>query len=415
MKAIIGRFADLGLRELFRLLGSAGVTGVLEVDCGDGKVSLPVQQGYVQGEAGAVLVQALANRTGAFSFQPQEVASSGEWRSLEEFAGRVEELAVEGARGGAGAADASEAEATDPLAELRTSLSEVPLRLEGARVLVFTADPRPYRTLASQWRDRGWEVQVCSEPSWPADAIAGIVLLHLPSSATLAGQGELWLDLVRQAVRQQPPIPVVWVGGLADPWLRHQAILAGADFLLPAPAGEVGETARWFREELTLLSERLLSRRGSGADREANAFREFFLALHADAAPADVRASLLRFAGSFFGRGVLMAARDANFELLGTYGLPSSSRVRLPRGLTVLEEIVASRQAVELRERPAGALKALAAALGVASGFRDAEVFPLLSGGRCVALFLGDGRQRQVEATTSLATLLARSGALLGL
>jgi hypothetical protein len=414
MKAIIGRFADLGLRELFRLLGSAGVTGVLEVDCGDGKVTLPVQQGYVQGEPGRVLVQALANRTGAFSFRPQEVASSGEWRSLEEFAGRVEELAAQGARGGAEAGEVSAAEAADPLAELRTSLSEVSLGAEGARVLVFTADPRPYRTLGSQWRERGWEVQVCSEPSWPADAMAGIVLLHLPASATLAGQGEHWLDLVRQAVRQQPPIPVVWVGGLADPWLRHQAIIAGADFLLPAPAGEVGEAARWFREELTVLSERLLSRRGSGVDREASAFREFFLALHADAAPADVHASLLRFAGSFFARGVLMAAGDAGFELLGTYGLPSSSRVRLPRGLTVLEEIVASRQAVELRERPAGALKALAAALGVASGFRDGEVFPLLLGGRCVALFLGDGRLRQVEATTSLATLLARSGALLG-
>ena len=87
--------------------------------------------------------------------------------------------------------------------------------------------------------------------------------------------------------------------------------------MLPAPVGDVGETARWFREDLTLLADRLLRAGGASGEGEAEAFRDFFLALQVDADPAEVRASLLRFAGTFFARGALLEIRDGGLRVGG--------------------------------------------------------------------------------------------------
>jgi hypothetical protein len=200
---------------------------------------------------------------------------------------------------------------------------------------------------------------------------------------------------------------------MGDPAIRHQAILAGADFMIPAPVSEVGETARWFREELTVLAERLLARRSGEGD--AGAFRDFFLALHADVSPGEVRASLLRFAGTFFARGVLFEIREAVFESVGGYGFQLPGPVRVWRGVAPLEDVVVERKAVRLADYPEEGAVAIAKALKSRGGLEGAEVFPILTGGECLALFLGDRPLLEAGQAEALAGVLARSGSLLGL
>ena len=413
MKAILGRLTDLGVRELFKLLTSAGAAGELEVESAGARTTLQIREGYVAGVPSAALIHALASRSGTFCFRPGPVAEDGEWFGLEEFLARVDSLVAQS--GNAGSDPDSARAAFDPLAELRHSLAEVPLPGVGPRVLVITADPRPYRVLEPEWRQRGWDVALRHEPVWAEGYGPSLVVIHLPTSSTLAGQGEVWLKLVRTASGQEPPVPVVWVGGLADPWLRHQAVVAGAEFQMPAPAGEVGESARWFRDDLSLVAERLLARRESGLQREAQAFRDFFLALHADASPAEVRASLLRFAGSFFTRALLVAVQDAGFDALGGFGLAGATPSRIPRGTPALEQAVVHRRPMRAADLAPSEQQELEAALGLPVAPGGVELFPVLREGECVAILLGHEVLPDVAETSGLASLLARTGALLGL
>jgi hypothetical protein len=253
------------------------------------------------------------------------------------------------------------------------------------------------------------------EPAWAEGYAPSAVVVHLPSSATLAGQGEAWLALARTAAACEPAVPVVWVGGLADPWLRHEAVRAGAEFLMPGPAGEVGESARWFREDVTVVVERLLARRASGLEREGQAFRDFFLALHADASPAEVRASLLRFAGSFFTRAVLLAVRDDSFDVLGGYGLAAAAPGRVPRGTPALELAVVGRAPLTAADLAPSEQGGVEAAVGLPAARGGIGLFPVHRGGECVAVLLGHDQLPDVLETSGLAGLLSRSGALLGL
>jgi Domain of unknown function (DUF4388) len=417
MRTILGRLSDLGLEELFRLLTSAGAEGALEIESAGAQSRLWVRQGHVAGEPSAPLVRALALRSGTFCFRPGDVPEAGNWRPVEEFSAHLEMLLEQA---GLETVNGDQADAAgppgpnDPLAELRASLAQLPLPGPPGRILVVTADPRPYRALETEWRRRGWEIDIRDTPEWADGPAPALLIVHLPSSATLAGQGAVWLDLARQAAGGRPPTPVLWVGGLVDPWLRHQAVLAGVEFLLPVPAGSFGEAARWFRDELSLLAERALARRASDTGGEEAAFRDFFVALHVDASPADVRASLLRFSGTFFTRGVLFAVRESGFESLGGYGFPRLPASHLPRGDVLLEEVVVSRRSVKPADHPDWGIGALAAGLGVGDALPDGELFPLLSTGECVAIFLGDTPVAEVGDTASLAGLLARAGALLG-
>jgi hypothetical protein len=414
VKAILGRLSDLGVKELFKLLTSAGASGELELESGGSRATLRVRSGHVAGEPSAAILHALAARNGTYCFRPGSVADEAEWFGIEEFLARLDALQ---APGDAGGADLSAADgASDPLAELRHSLAEVPLPNAGPRVLVISADPRPYRALEPEWRKRGWDTTVRSEPTWVDGIGPSVAVLHLPTSATLAGLGDVWLDLVRRAGAQSPPVPVIWVGGLTDPLLRHQAIHAGAEFLLPAPVGDVGEAARWFREDVTVVAERAIARGESGAQREAAAFRDFFLALHSDAAPAEVRASLLRFAGNFFTRAALLAVRDDGFDSLGGFGFHGAAPGRLPRGLAALERVVADRRPLRSSDLAPEELSSLAAPLRLdAAGSRAVGVFPLLSGSECAAILVAHEPLPDVVETASLASLLGRSGSLLGL
>lgn len=416
MRAILGRLSDLGIRELFKLLTSVRAEGLLEVDSPGGPARLTVRQGHVAGEVSSALVAAYTSRGGTFCFRPGVAQDGGDWLPVEEFLARVEAAARAAAvpRRAEGDVTGARAMDEDPLAELRESLAEVALPQGATRVLVVAADPRPYRALEPDWRQRGWEVHLVAEPAWPDGPPPNLLVVHLPSAGTMAGQGEGWLALVRAAASRRPGIPVVWVGGLADPALRHQAILAGADFLLPAPAGDIGETARWFRDEITIIAERLLARPAPESAGEAEAFRDFFLALHVDAAPAEARASLLRFASAYFARGVLLAVREHAFESLGAYGLASAVAVRLARGVALLEEVVVTRRPLSVGADRSSESRALAAALGARERLDDVEVLPALIGEECVALFVGATPQPHESGAEALAALLARAGGMLG-
>jgi hypothetical protein len=418
MKAILGRLSELGLRELAKLLTSAGSEGLLEIEGPAGPARVHFRSGHVAGAITPALVSAFSSRTGTFCFRPRETQGVVDWFPQEEFFARLEAQVQQAQQGDAtsGGATAVPGPASgDPLAELRDSLAEIPIPGGGVRILIVSSDPRPYRTLGPEWRQRGWDVTMTDAPRWPDGPPPSLVVLHLPGASALVGQLEKWLAIVKTASSQRPCVPALWVGGVSDPAVRHQAILAGAEFMIPAPVSEVGETARWFREELTLLADRLLTRRTSTSAGEAGAFRDFFLALHVDANPADVRASLLRFAGTFFARGVLFEVRDSVFESLGGFGLRLTSPVQVSRGVAPLEDVVVERRPVRLADYPEESDAAIARALRASAGLDRAEAFPVLTGGECLALFLGDGPLLQSGESEALAAVLARSGSLLGL
>jgi len=418
VKAILGRLSELGLRELFRVLTSAGTDGVLEVESPAGPARLRFRDGMIAAEITPALVAAFAMRSGTYCFRPGPVEDVGGWESEEDFLAHLEADSGVTQRVTPPAGWARPARGTgahDPLAELRDSLEEIPIPGGGSRVLIVAADPRPYRALEPEWEQRGWEVVQSGTPEWPEGPAPNLMVIHVPATAAQGEQGGGWLDLVKRAASERPRTATIWVGGLADPWLRHQAIVAGVDFILPSPVSDVGETARWFREELTLLADRLLTRRGSAGEGDAEAFRDFFLALHVDASPAEVRASLLRFSGTFFARGVLFEIRETFFESVGGYGFFLPGPARVWRGVAPLEDVVVERRPVRLTSYGEEDMAAITKALKPRGGLERAEVFPILAGGECLAIFLGDQPIPEAGGPVALAAVLARSGTLLGL
>ena len=400
MRTILGRLADLGLPQLFKLLTSSHAQGVLELDTAAGGATLGVREDQVSGELPPAVLVACRARAGTFRFKPGDVDPQERWRSVDEVVAALDAVVDEVA-----ARDSSE----DPFSDLRDSLSEIELPGGPVGVTVVTSDPRPYRAMELDWQARGWKTTVVSEPSWPEGPDPRVAVLHLPTSVTMVGQEAVWIELAQRAADRRPPIPVIWVGGLTDPWLRHQAVMAGVLFLLPAPVGEVGETARWFRDEITVLVERAVSGRQAGRAGDAEAFRDFFFALNMDATPAEARASLLRVAGAYFSTGALLTLAGDRWESVGSYGLPHGGGVRFPRGEELLEEVSARCLPVSAPADPA-----LAGALGVEEG-AVVQGMPVLAGTKCVAAFVGVRPLARGEGSAALRDLLARSGSLLGL
>lgn len=400
MRTILGRLADLGLPQLFKLLTSSHAEGMLELDTAAGSAAVGVREDQVSGEIPPAVLVACRARAGTFRFRPGHVEPQERWRSVDEVVAALDAVADEVA-----SSDTEE----DPFSDLRASLSEIELPGGPVGVTVVTGDPRPYRAMELDWQARGWNAVVVCEPRWPEGPDPRVVVLHLPTSVTLVGQEAVWIELAQLAAGRRPPIPVIWVGGLTDPWLRHQAVMAGVSFLLPAPVGEVGETARWFRDEVTMLVERAVSGRQAGPAGDAEAFRDFFFALNMDATPAEARASLLRVAGAYFGAGVLLIPSAQGYESIASYGLPHGGAVRLPRGEALVEDVASRCLPVSA---PVG--HALADALGVEDG-AVVHGMPVLASGDCVATFVGVRPLARGEGSSALRDLMARSGSLLGL
>lgn len=403
MRVILGRLADLGLRQLLGLLGSSGAEGWLELDTPAGQARLAVRGNEVSGEVAPAVMVACRAKAGAFKFQPHDIGETGAvWREVDEFLIAYDATVIDAenraSRNGAG----------DPLGELRAELGEVEIESARPEIQVVAADPRPYRALEPEWLAHGWEVRIGSEPVWPGESVPAALIVHLPTSVTLVGQEDAWLELAHEAGRRVPRVPVLWVGGLADPWLRHQAVMAGVDFLLPAPVGEVGETARWFREEITALLDRVVTGRPLGRAAEEEAFRDFFFALHMDATPAEVCASVLRIASGMFRSGVLLAVRDDGFEPVGSYGLGRTPSAPVPRGVASLEQV--ERRKVPISLDRAGREPELAALFGETVRL---DILPALAGPRCVAVLVAGAPLDDRMDASGMRDLLARSGHML--
>ncbi len=402
MKEIVGRLSELGLKELAKLLSSVGVDGTLELETADGRFQVLFSSAGVAVPRGASELPSTRLRAGSFRFRPGRVASS-DWLPLETFLERIDR---------APSVSADSGRPASPLDELKASLEDLPLPEDERRIVVFAADPRPYRAMEKDWERRGWESMVVSEPEWVAGLRPSALVLHVPGMSTLAGQADRWMALLHAAATASPPVPVIWVGGLNDPWIRHQTVALGAEFLLPAPLSEVGEAARWFREDVTALLERCLARRSAMASAEGEAFRDLFMALQAEADSSEVAASVLRLAGTSFRRGALLSTGEGSFAPLGVFGFPIAPGTCVARGTELLERVVAGRAPVRAAEVPPGEAAALASALGT-DELRAAEVFPMLDGDACVAVLVADTPSRPREATTSLASFLRSSGRVL--
>jgi hypothetical protein len=89
--------------------------------------------------------------------------------------------------------------------------------------------------------------------------------------------------------------------------------------------------------------------------------------------------------------------------------------VRVWRGVVPLEDVVVERRPVRLSDYPEESTAAISKALTSRGGLDRAEVFPILTGGECLAIFLGDRPLLEAGETEALAGVLARSGSLLGL
>ena len=103
------------------------------------------------------------------------------------------------------------------------------------------------------------------------------------------------------------------------------------------------------------------------------------------------------------------------FESVGGYGFTLVGRGHVSRGVAPLEDVVVERCSVRLDAYPEEGSAAMAKALGAQGGLDRAEVFPILAGGECQAIFLGDRPVVEVGGTEVLAGVLARSGSHLGL
>ncbi len=403
MRTIQGRFANLGLPQLLTLLLSSGTEGALEVETPPCSGRVTVREGRVHGELPTAALQAALAGQGVFRFVSRLVPSGGESRPIGDLLGDLQAV-----RARLEATVPGPAEGVDPLAELRASLREIEVPSAAPRVRVITADPRPYRRLEPEWRRRGWAVEIEGQPVWGAGAPLDLLVLHLPPADALLDRGEAWLEVARHAASAAVATPVLWIGGLADPRLRHEAVHAGVAFMHPGVVADAGEAGRWFREEIDAVACRLVAQRERAEHGGAGAFRDFFFALHADATPSEVRASLLRLAGTVYARGLLLAVREDHFGFVGGFGMGSPPKPRLRRGGGPLEE--ASAGHVRLR-----VTRLEEAVPGTGAGEEAAEVFPLMAGGVCVALFVGAAPVGGEGDLADLAGLLARSGALLGL
>ncbi len=402
MKEIIGRLSELGLRELAKLLSSVGVDGALDLETSDGRFQVLFSGAGVAVPSGASTLPSTRLRAGSFRFRPGAVASD-HWMSLEAFLEHIDR---------APSPTSPPDRPVGPLDELRASLEDLPFAEEARRIVVFAADPRPYRAMEKDWERRGWETVLVPDPEWVAGLRPSALVLHVPGANTLAGQAERWMALLHAAATASPPVPVIWVGGLSDPWIRHQAIALGAEFLLPAPLSEVGEAARWFREDVTALLERCLARRAALGAVEGEAFRDLFMALQADADSSEIAASVLRLAGTTFRRGALLAVGEDGFGPLGVFGFALTPGTHIARGTAPLERAVATRAPVRGGEVAGDEATSLAAALG-AEELHGAEVLPMVDGDVCVAVLVADRPVRPREPSTSLASFLARSGRVL--
>ena len=436
-RVLVGSLEHLAPPALLRLVSATSPSGVLEIETADGVLRLEVERGRVAAPTKSDLEAAgkiLGSQHGEFRFTPGEVERvQGEVMSLTAFA----EVA------GAAASHLNmefllEDEFNEipnplpqtkihvlptqplqnPLDELLSDLeAEAPGELLFTTVGVVTQDPRWWRgALEMDWYRRGWQIQRMGFlDSIDFEGLDLLVVHHQQGSARV-GSEEDWLDLIRRANDQQPPLPVVWVAPLADPAWTHRLIEAGVAFLMPAPQSEAGDATIRFAESLS----RVVDRQIQAQQREGRAplptgVSELVGALLSESDPDQGISSLLQLAAEHFTRGAVLMAEDTAIRCRAGFGysLDGSTAV-LPRGIALIERVIRSGEAFTSIESGTSGSSRLANVLGDSELPSATALIPLGRCGAVVGVLVADREGEELPDVADLVLLVGRLGGVVG-
>ena len=438
-KKLAGDLANLPLGQLLRLVEAAAATGRLTVESGGDRVAFTVVEGRTARPDALTLrtvSRLLRASAGRFRFETDPgVTLEGTTVPL----ALVEELAEHAGEKAALSSDlgvdelieaslvAEEPVAAPPIHHLPPIVSEDPLEtlvealkdaapedLDLAQIGVVAADPRLWRgSVEGRWRERGWELRLFDAASAPLASL-DLLVVHHQLSITRVGSEADWLELVRRAHSPEAGIPVVWIGPLADSRWVARLVEAGVDFLLPPPAGDIGEPAERFHDVLAIVLERLLERRRHARAGLGEPLAELAEALFSGAAPEDAVAAVLQMTSRAVRRAAIVRVEPTVFRCWAGFGYPLEEGVRaLPRGIAVLERAVRGHGAVTSIEAPGQGRKQLARLMGV-DELPDATcIVPLESRGRTVAILIGDREGEPLDGLGEVLGLAPRLGLLL--
>ena len=252
--------------------------------------------------------------------------------------------------------------------------------------------------------------------SGPDAQLEGVDLLviHHQLSITRVGSEEDWLKLIVRAHSAESGAPVVWVGPLADSRWVARLVDAGVDFLLPPPAGDVGEAVQRFHEVLSTVIERLLARRRCQGLGTGEPLAELAEALFSGGTPQDAVAAVLQLAARVLRRAAVVRVESTVFRCWAGFGYPLEDGTRiLPRGIAVLEHAARGQGPIRSIGEPGLGRRQLARLLGLEMLPDETCLVPLEARGRSVALLIGDREGEPLERLEELLALAPRLGLLL--
>ncbi len=438
-KKLAGDLANLPLGQLLRLVEAAGTTGRLTVESGTERVELAIVTGRVS-RPDALMLRSVSRLlhagSGRFRLETDpEVVIEGTTVPLSV----LEELAENAGERAALSSDlgvdelieasliAEDPVESPPIHHLPPIVSDDPLEalveelrdaapedLDLAQIGVVAADPRLWRgTVEARWRERGWELRLLAGPDAPLDGV-DLVVVHHQLSITRVGSEDDWLRLVRRARSPETGVAVVWVGPMADSRWVARLVHAGVDFLLPPPAGDIGEPAERFHEVLAMVVERLIERRRHEEGGLGEPLVELAGALFSGAAPEDAVAAVLQLASRVLRRAGIVRVEPTVFRCWAGFGYPLAEGVRvLPRGIAILERAVRGQGPVASIETPGQGRRQLARLMGVETLPDTTCIVPLEARGRTVAVLVGDREGEPLDRLGEIVGLAPRLGLLL--
>lgn len=390
-RTLTGSLSQLSPPALLRLLSATSPSGVLELESAAGALRLEVGRGRIRAPSPDELRHAervLGSRDGRFRFEPCELREpDGVTIGLVELVSGQDGAASSGEPGGSTATAPAQihvlspASTHNPLEELLTELEEnAPDELLLAQIGVVATDPRLWRgALESAWRRRGWNVVLSGDPRTVDPSGLDLLLLHHRLSVTRVGSEEDWLDLVRRSALAGPPVPVVWVGPLADSSWVHRLVDAGVHAILPPPASDHGDGLVRFAAALERLVARELRIGGVAAEAGlGGGLAELVDAMLRDADTDQAAGVLLQLAAARVSRGAVLLVEEAAIRCRAGFGFPlERGGLVLPRGLALLERVIRARRAVLGVEPDSAAAVQLARAVGVGRLPADTAIIPL--------------------------------------
>ncbi len=432
-RSLQGSLEHLNPPTLLRLLWATARSGLLELDTPAGSLRLEVIRGRSPAMDDAVLAAAgrvLGATRGTFRFVPEDLGAPDEatvslnalvdaaalvlqHAGVEAGSDRVLAGSPDGARAGS-IHVLPDAPPRNPLEALLEDLEQIaPEELLLAEIGVVAPDPRVWRgSLETAWRRRGWRVRLLGSPAdVPVDELDALVIHHQLSITRVGHEGD-WLELVQRGTEVSPPVPVVWAGPLGDPAWVHRLIAAGVSFLMPPPQGDTGEVMHRFADDLTLVVDRELRRRGVRVPGEmAGGVAELVDALLYGADSQQALGSLLQLASAEVARGAVLLVEGTAIRCRAGFGFPlDRDHTALPRGIGLLERVVRSGETALEPDPDSAAARQLARVLGLSRLVVGTAIIPLGTGSAVVGLLVVDHEGKPMPEISGLALVARRLG-----